>query len=191
MIFAYARVSTLDQNIDSQIDALKKYGYDHLYQEKASGAKMDRPALQELRSKLRKNDTVLIYRLDRLGRSLKHLIELVEEFQEMGVNLISLSDSINTSTASGKLVFHIFGAMADFERNLIKERTNVGLTAARARGRLGGRKKGLSNEAKNKAKLVYKLYKQGDMTVSEICKSLTIGSRGTVYRYIEWAKQHD
>ncbi|MCF6807693.1 recombinase family protein [Thiotrichales bacterium 19S9-12] len=188
MIFAYARVSTQDQNIDSQIEELKKYGYDQLFQEKASGVKADRPALKELIAQLREGDTVLIYRLDRLGRSLKHLIEIVEQFQDMGVNLISITDSINTSNASGKLVFHIFGAMADFERNLIKERTRVGLNAARARGRLGGRKKGLSEDAERKAKLAYKLYQQKDMTISEICEALSIGSRNTVYRYIEWVE---
>ena len=190
MIFAYVRVSTADQNPDSQIDELKKHGFDELFIDKISGSKSERPALNQLLNKIRKGDTVIIYRLDRLGRSLKHLIELVDLFHEKGVSLVSVSDSINTKSASGKLIFHIFGAIADFERGLIQERTKIGLSAARARGRLGGRPKGLTDEAKKKAKIVYQLYNQEEMTVREICDHLNIASRSTAYRYIDWGKEN-
>ena len=188
MIFAYARVSTNDQHLEAQVDELKKHGFDELFVEKISGVKADRLQLALLIQKLRKGDTVVVYRLDRLGRSLKHLIELIEKFSELGVTFISLSDAINTQTASGKLVFHIFGAIADFERNLIRERTQVGLKAARARGRMGGRPIGLSEEAQRKAKLADQLYRQQELSISQICKDLGIGSRATLYRYLKWIK---
>ncbi len=190
MIFAYVRVSTQDQNTDSQVLELKKHGYDELIIEKASGAKTDRPKLQGLIEKLRKDDTLLVYRLDRLGRSLKHLIELVEVVNEKEANLVSITDAVNTKSASGKLIFHIFGAIADFERELIRERTMVGLKAARARGRLGGRPKGLSEAAQRKARAARKLYDQEEMTTAEIMKALDIGSRRTLYNYLKWAQEN-
>ncbi len=190
MIFAYVRVSTQEQNPDSQIIELKKYGYDELYIEKASGVKTDRPQFAAILNKLRKDDMLLIYRLDRLGRSMKHLIELVEELNNREVNLVSISDAINTKSASGKLIFHIFSAMADFERELIRERTKIGLNAARARGRSGGRPKGLSETAKNKAIGALNLYNQEKMSTTDIMNTLDIRSRRTLYNYLKWAREN-
>ena len=189
MIYAYARVSTIEQNLEGQVDQLKQHGYDKLFHDKVSGAKKARPGFTEMQSVLKSGDTVLISRLDRLGRSLKNLIELVEGFYSMGVNLKSLDDSIDTKSANGQLIFHIFAAMADFERKLIQERTKIGLNAARARGRLGGRKPGLTESNQKKAKLVHKLYTAGEMSISEICNALDIGSRNTVYRYVKWVEE--
>ena len=190
MIFAYARISTHGQNLEGQIDELKKSGYDEIFIDKASGAKTNRPELEKLQDRVRQGDTVKIYRLDRLERSLPHLISLVETFKEKGVDLVSLCDHINTQTASGKLMFHMFSAMADFERNLLVERTQVGLKAARARGRMGGRPKGLAPEAINKAQIALSLYDAGEMSVMDIMKRLGIGSKSTFYKYIRFAKSN-
>jgi DNA invertase Pin-like site-specific DNA recombinase len=180
--YGYARVSTADQNLDLQLDALKAYGCTAISQEKASAAK-DRPNLNKLLVALRPGDTLVVWRLDRLGRSLKHLVDIVTDLQARGIHFVSLNDNMNTSTASGRLVFGIFASLAEFERSLIQERTNAGLTAARARGRVGGRPSGLSKEALSKAEAAKTLYLQQDKTVGEIGKLLGIG-RATVYRYL-------
>ena len=184
MKIGYARVSTFDQKLDLQLDALKAAGCEKVFQEKASGAKEDRPELTKLLSHVREGDTVVIWRLDRLARSLKHLIQLVNQLESQGVAFSSVSENIDTSTAGGRLIFHIFGALAEFERNLIRERTNAGLKAARERGRVGGRKKGLSSEAKQKAMLAEMYYKEGKMSTTEIAESLGI-ARGTLYKYLK------
>ena len=138
MQIGYARVSTGDQNLDLQRDALQKAGCDRILEDRASGAKAPRPGLDAALDYVRRGDTLVVWRLDRLGRSLKDLIQLVGELDERGIGLRSLHESIDTTSSSGKLVFHIFGALAEFERNLIRERTRAGLQAARARGRKGG-----------------------------------------------------
>lgn len=138
--------------------------------------------------KVRSGDTIKIYRLDRLGRSLPHLISLIEELNTKGIDLISLSDHIDTQSSSGKLMFHIFGAMADFERNLIIEMTKTGLNAARERGRTGGRPKGLSPQALNKANIALRLYDSGETTIKEIMERLGIKSKSTFYGYIKFAR---
>jgi len=140
MLIGYARVSTDDQNLDLQRDALQAVGCERVFEDMVSGARADRTGLVTLMSMLRAGDTVVIWRLDRLGRSLKNLIELVERLESAKVGLRSLQENIDTTSSGGKLVFHLFGALAEFERNLIRERTLAGLTAARARGRVGGRK---------------------------------------------------
>jgi len=145
MIIGYARVSTKDQSTKLQEDALKKEGVDRIYTDKSSGKSTDRPELQRMIDSLREGDTVAIYKLDRLGRSLKDLIDLVETFDSLGVNFKSLNDSIDTSTASGKLTFSIFAAIAEFEASLTRERTMAGLEAAKAQGRTGGRPSKLTN----------------------------------------------
>lgn len=145
MIIGYARVSSVDQNTRLQLDALKAAGCEKIYTDKATGRNAERPKLAELRRSLRKGDTVVIWKLDRLGRSLKNLVELVEEFKGMGVEFKSLTETIDTANPAGKLAFHLFGAIAEFEADLIRERTLEGLKAARARGRVGGRKKKLSS----------------------------------------------
>src|SRR6201987_325736 len=143
MLIGYARVSTNEQNLDLQLDALKKEGVrdPDIYTDKITGTKAERPGLQNALSHLRTGDTLVVWRLDRLARSLSNLIELVNRLAGQGTAFKSLTERIDTASATGKLVFHIFGALAEFERNLIKERTVAGLTAARARGRLGGRPK--------------------------------------------------
>jgi|TARA_R110002167_G_scaffold184717_1_gene385177 DNA invertase Pin-like site-specific DNA recombinase len=194
MIKAYARISTTAQNVESQIDRLKENGFDEIYTDKISGKSKSRPQLDEMLKSLRSGDQVLIYRLDRLGRSISNLLEIMQLFEEKGVSLHSLSEDINTSTASGKLIFHIFASLADFEHNLIVERTMVGLKAAKARGRVGGRKKGLSDEAQAKAELAYNLYhseKAKDKTgqkkraVDVLCAIVGV-SRKTFYNYVAW-----
>ena len=139
MSFGYARVSTAGQDEALQLDALEKAGCDRIFTDHASGAVSSRPALDELLGMVRRGDTLVIWRLDRLGRSLRHLLEVVGDLEQRGVALKSLTESIDTSTPAGRLVFHTFGALAEFERDLIRERTKAGLAAARARGRVGGR----------------------------------------------------
>lgn len=143
MLFGYARVSTKDQNMYMQLDALQKYGVDkeNIYSEKVTGTTKDRPAFTKMLAYLREGDTVAVYKLDRIGRSIKHLVDLINSFQEKGINFVSINENIDTTTAMGKLVFTIFSGLAQFERDIISERTKSGLDAARARGRKGGRPK--------------------------------------------------
>src|SRR6478672_1202033 len=146
MDVGYARVSTGEQTLDLQLDALKASGCSKIYQETASGAKADRPVLENVLSYLRAGDTLVVWRLDRLGRSLQHLIETVTTLDKHGVGFRTCCDGIDTTTSSGKLVFHIFAALAEFERNLIRDRTAAGLKAARERGRVGGRPRAMTPE---------------------------------------------
>src|SRR4051795_8198611 len=146
MLIGYARVSTNEQNLDLQRDALNKAGCTEIYTDNVSGTKATRPGLTEALSHLRSGDTLVVWRLDRLGRSLRHLIDTVTELQERGIGFKSVTESIDTTTSGGKLVFHIFGALAEFEREIIRERTQAGLQAARTRGKLGGRPKALSEK---------------------------------------------
>lgn len=180
MLVGYARVSTHDQNLSPQIDALKQAGCEEIFHDKISGSKAERPGLSEALAYLRKGDSLLVWRLDRLGRSLKHLIETVTQLEERGVGFHSLQEAIDTTTSGGKLVFQIFGALAEFERNLIRERTQAGLAAARARGRKGGRPKVLD---KTKVELAYRLYDEKKHTINEICRILGI-SKPTLYTYL-------
>src|SRR5690348_9395311 len=145
MEIGYARVSTGEQTLDLQLDALTRAGCAKVFTETASGANAERPILAEALSYLRPGDVLVVWRLDRLGRSLQHLIAVVAELAERGIGFKSLGEQIDTTTAGGKLVFHVFGALAEFERDLIRERTQAGLAAARARGRVGGRPKKLAD----------------------------------------------
>ena len=183
MVFGYARVSTTDQNPDLQFDALEKAGYDRIYTDKASGAKTDRPQFCRLLEQVREGDVILIWKLDRLGRSLRHLLEVVDLLNEKKVGLKSLTDPIDTTTSQGKLVFNIFASLAEFERDLIRERTKAGLEAARARGRVGGRPKGLSAEGKRNAIAAAALYREGKHSIKQICETLSI-STATLYKYL-------
>ncbi|MCP5005597.1 MAG: recombinase family protein [Planctomycetes bacterium] len=180
MKIGYARVSTLEQNTDMQKKALKKAGCEKVLVDKVSGTVAKRPGLEKAKELLRKGDTLVVWRLDRLGRSLRDLIEWVRYLEEQGVGLKSLHEAIDTSTPTGKLTFHIFGALAEFERNLICERTQAGLSAARARGRHGGRCKALDAEKRDVA---VNLYNEKKMTVSKICELMGI-SKPTLYSYI-------
>lgn len=181
MLVGYARVSTQDQNLDLQNDALRASGCERVFEDKATGASSDRPGLTRAFEELRSGDILVVWRLDRLGRSLKDLIARAEELKEMDVGLRSLQESIDTTSSGGQLIFHMFGALAEFERNLIRERTHAGLSAARARGRKGGRRKLL--DAKQRAHAV-KLYHSRKHTVNEICSLMGV-SRATLYCYVE------
>ena len=180
MLIGYARVSTFDQNPDLQKDALEKAGCEKIFTDTVSGTVPQRPALTKAKEILRKGDTLVVWRLDRLGRSLKDLIEWLNYLDTEGVALKILQESIDTSTPSGKLVFHIFGALAEFERQLIVERTQAGLSAARARGRLGGRPKTLDADKKQ---VVIDLYNERKLPVKKICEMMGI-SKPTLYNYV-------
>jgi DNA invertase Pin-like site-specific DNA recombinase len=182
MIYGYARVSTEDQKLTLQLDALKSANCDKIFKEKISAAK-ERPELEKMIGLLTKGDSVVVWKLDRLGRSLRHLIDLVKSFEEKEVKFVSIQDNINTKTAQGRFVFNLFASLAEFERDIIRERTYAGLSAARARGRTGGRPKGLSLEAQLKAQYAKKLYADRSLSIVEICKKVGV-SRRTLYNYI-------
>lgn len=183
MKFGYARVSTNDQKLDLQIDQLRQAGCEQIFKETISGAKSERPVLRSLLEQMRAGDVLVIWKLDRLGRSLRDLVELVSTLMDKGVGLKSLHDPIDTTSSQGRLVFNIFASLAEFERDLIIERTQAGLSAARARGRLGGRPKGLSAAAEKKAVAAEALYKEGQLSVNEIAENLGV-SKATLYKYL-------
>jgi DNA invertase Pin-like site-specific DNA recombinase len=182
MLIGYARVSTQDQTLDLQTDALTQAGCEKIFTDTMSGAKVERPGLQEAMHHLRAGDTLVVWRLDRLGRTLKHLIATVTKLSDQDIGFMSLQEHIDTTTSGGKLIFHIFGALAEFEREIIRERTNAGLQAARARGRMGGRPKIQSLDPKKMA-LAKQLHDDQKVPVSVICAQLQIG-RSTLYRYL-------
>ncbi|MEZ4536976.1 MAG: recombinase family protein [Cyanobacteriota/Melainabacteria group bacterium] len=185
MKIGYARVSSDDQNLALQLDALRKSGCKRVFEDTRSGATADRPGLIEMLATAKKGDVVVVWRLDRLGRSLQDLLKLSSHLEKAEVGLISLQENLGTTTSGGKLLFHFLGAMAEFEANLIRERTAAGLAAAKARGRVGGRPKLL--DAKQR-KAMIKLHKSGEYSVSEICRMMNI-SRPTFYNYLEEAGQ--
>ena len=177
MKIGYARVSTDDQNLDLQRDALERAGCGRIYEEHKSGKSLDRPQLDECRKALRSGDTLVVWRLDRLARSLPDLIKIVAGFRTDGIGFESVTEQIDTATAAGELTFHVFGALAQFERQLIRERTKAGLAAARARGRKGGRPKKLSP---SDVKAVRALVKAGELTMEEIAGKFGV-HRSTIY----------
>src|SRR5205823_4136798 len=181
MQIGYARISTGEQTLDLQRDALEKAGCERLLTDTASGAKTERPGLAKALEQLRSGDTLVVWRLDRLGRSLRHLIDTLLELDSRGVGFKSLTESIDTTTPGGKLIFHVFGALAEFERDLIRARTNAGLAAARARGRTGGRPKALGNP--KKLAMAKTLFADTKRSIPEICHTLGV-SRSTLYRYL-------
>lgn len=183
MIIGYARVSTRDQNLDLQLDALQKEKCDKIYKEVISGAKSERPVLQEMLNQVRPGDVIVIWKLDRLGRSLRNLVDIVSQLIKQNVGLKSLHDNIDTTTPQGRLTFNIFASLAEFERDLISERTKAGLESARARGRNGGKPKGLSKEAEATACAAETLYKEGKLSVNQIAKQLGI-AKNTLYKYL-------
>ncbi len=178
MNIGYARVSSQDQNLDLQNDALKDAGCENIYTDKMSGAKTNRPGLEEILGFIRKGDTLVVWRLDRLGRSLKHLIQVLNQLDERGVYFKSIQESLDTSTPGGKLIFHVFGALAEFERDIMRERTMAGLAAARVRGRKGGRPRKLS---KKQVEMAKKLMGDQSIPIDEICKTMGV-SKATLYR---------
>jgi DNA invertase Pin-like site-specific DNA recombinase len=178
MKIGYARVSTEDQTLDLQLDALKLDGCETLYQEHASGKSADRPELESCLKALRAGDSLVVWRLDRLGRNLADLVRIVNELEGRGVGFVSITEQINTTSSSGKLVFHLFAALAEFERNLIRERTMAGLKSARARGKSGGRPSKLSGKDLAMAKT---LMADRNNDVGEIAKRFNV-HRTTLYR---------
>jgi len=180
MLIGYARCSTDGQKLDLQTDALTRAGCERLFADSASGSKLDRPGLADAMQFVRSGDTLVCWKLDRLGRSLPHLIETINELDSRGVGFRSLQENIDTTTSGGKLVFHIFCALAEFERDLIRERTNAGLASARARGRLGGRPKKMDAKKMVLARTLY----DAKSSVKDICGTLGI-SKATLYRYLE------
>ena len=182
MLIGYARVSTADQTLNLQTDALQKADCSKIFTDTASGAKAERKGLEEALNFLREGDILVVWRLDRLSRSLKDLIERLTELHSRSIGFKSLTESIDTTTSGGKLIFHIFGALAEFERDIIRERTNAGLTAARARGKKGGRPKSPLSEGK-KLQMARKMYEDKTMSVGDICKGLNI-PRSTFYKYV-------
>src|SRR5215218_1452312 len=181
MLIGYARVSTEDQNLDLQRDALTNAGCEQIFTDRVSGTKAERKGLTEALSHLRSGDTLCVWRLDRLGRSLRHLIDTVTSLQEKGVGFKSLTESIDTTTSGGRLVFNIFGSLAEFEREIIRERTQAGLQSARSRGKVGGRPKALTLK---EVQMLRNMAADKSLTVSDICKTLGIG-RTTFYRYVK------
>ena len=178
MLIGYSRISTSDQTISLQHDALKEAGCEKMFQDIASGAKTDRMGLKNAIEFARSGDVLVCWKLDRVGRSLRDLIEIINTLKEKGVGFRCLTQNLDTTTPSGMLIFHVFGAMAEFERSLIRERTNAGLASARARGRLGGRPKSINT---NRIESAATLHRDGKMSITEICETLKI-SRSTFYR---------
>ncbi len=181
MQIGYARISTEDQKLDLQLDALKQAGCDHVFKDIASGAKSDRAGLDQASKYLRPGDTLVVWKLDRLGRSLKHLIEVINDFSKKGVFFKSLQENIDTASSGGKLTFHLFGALAEFERDIIRERTKAGLEAARSRGRIGGRPKALNDK---QIQLARQLMSNPSNSASDVSKTLGV-SRATLYRNLK------
>jgi len=180
MKVGYARVSTEDQNLHMQEDALKSAGCEEIFTDIASGVKSQRPGLDKALNYVREGDTLIVWKLDRLGRSIQHLIQTITALQERKISFKCLQENIDTSTSSGKLIFHIFSALAEFERDLIRERTDAGLKAARARGRMGGRPPMLDSRQINR---MIEMYNEQKNTVAEICKIYDI-SRPSFYNYL-------
>lgn len=186
MLVGYARVSTVEQNLDLQQDAFRAAGCSKTFEDTLSGAREDRPGLDAVLDYLRPGDTLVVWKLDRLGRSLPHLIETVRALEARGIGFKSLRENIDTMTSGGKLVFHIFAALAEFERDIIKERTAAGLVAARARGRKGGRPKVMDSK---KIAMANALRANPNLSVAEICNQLGV-SETTFYRYTNETKAH-
>lgn len=190
MKIGYARVSTQDQKLELQNEELTNYGCEKIFQEKKSAIK-ERPELDKMITQLRAGDIVVVWKLDRLGRSLRHLVNLINDFKERDVQFVSIRDNIDTTTSQGRLMFNLFATFAEFERELISERTKAGLESARAKGRKGGRKPGLSQKSKEKAwNALHLLRSKDDLSVQQIQKILGL-SKATYYRYIEWALEDE
>ncbi len=184
MKIGYARVSTKDQNLNLQVEALKKEGCEIIYSEKKS-AGLERLEFEKLKEKVREGDIAIVWKLDRLGRSLKDLVNIIHEFHTRGVEFRSIVDNFDTTSPNGRLFFNIMAALAEYERELIRERTRAGLESARQKGRVGGRRPGLTQEAKNKAAIAKHLYVDKSLPVQEILETLSI-SRATLYRYLRY-----
>lgn len=185
MVIGYARVSKFEQNLDLQIDSLKSLGIEKIFADRVSGVKSEKPQLNELLKFIRKGDTLTVWRLDRVGRTTVGLIQFVMHLNEKGIHFKSIMENIDTSSTSGKLIFQIFCVLAEHERNVLIERTNAGLKSARARGKNGGRPKGLTDKYKKIVPLVKASYERKDVPVEEIMRAFNIGSKTTFYKIIK------
>jgi DNA invertase Pin-like site-specific DNA recombinase len=185
VLIGYARISTHDQTLTLQQDALEKAGCEKIFTDTVSGTKAERKGLTEALSHLRAGDTLVVWRLDRLGRSLRHLIDTVTELHSKGIGFKSLTENIDTTTSGGKLVFHIFGALAEFEREIIRERTRAGLDSAKKRGRSGGRPRALTPK---EVQMLRSMAEDPELTVADICQKLGIG-RTTYFRYAKTGEE--
>jgi DNA invertase Pin-like site-specific DNA recombinase len=187
MIYGYARVSTRQQNLDLQTEALRKHGVNRIYTEKISGKNKQKPILARLLNRLQYGDVLVIWKLDRLGRIASELMELQKEFEKNNITLVSITEFLDTSNSVGKFVFHMMCCISEMERNVISERTCAGLDSARAQGRIGGRRPGLTENAKLTARKAARLYKQNlterQYSVNELCKKMNI-SKATFYKYL-------
>ncbi|MEW6737456.1 MAG: recombinase family protein [Acidobacteriota bacterium] len=181
MLIGYARISTGEQKLDLQLDALKAVGCEKLYHDVASGAKSQQTGLNEALAFARAGDVLIVWKLDRLGRSLQHLLETVTGLEKQGIGFRSLQENIDTTTAGGKLIFHVFGALAEFERGIIRERTNAGLRAARERGKRGGRRPAMDAR---KIAMARALLADPAQKIADICAMLKV-SKSTLYKYIK------
>ena len=184
MIFGYVRVSKNEQNQDLQFDALRKAGCEKIFHEKVSGASKERPEYARMVSELRTGDVIVVWRIDRLGRATYELIKLMVEWKELGVDFRSISEGIDTCTKMGKLWYMLSSVFAENEREILMERTLAGMEAARARGRVGGRPRGLTKKSKELASLAATLYRSEKYTTKQICEQLRIGSKATLYNYL-------
>jgi DNA invertase Pin-like site-specific DNA recombinase len=184
MLVGYARVSTQNQTLALQQDALTGAGRGRVFADTASDTKAERQGLEEALAFMRPGDTLMVWKLNRLGRSIRHLIDTINGLQDRGIGFRSLTEQIDTTTSGGKLIFHVFAALAEFERDIIKERTQAGLSAARARGRKGGRPKAPVLADAKKVALAQSLYNDKNVSIAEICKTRRV-SRSTLYRYIQ------
>ena len=185
MKYGYARESTQDQNLNLQLDALKKAGCTTIYKEKISETSKERPELNKLLEKLKKGDSIVVWKLDRLGGSIRDLVKLINDFNSKGISFFSLQDNISTDSSHGRFLFHIFASLAEFDRELIRERTKVGLKSARARGKNGGRPRGLTEESYKTAVAAYQLYQNKELSIADILKKVRI-SQGTLYKYVSY-----
>jgi DNA invertase Pin-like site-specific DNA recombinase len=184
MLIGYARVSTIDQNLENQTDLLKQAGCELIFADKITGTKFDRPKLNELKKTIKKGDVVVVWKLDRLGRGLRDLINLMQEFEDQEIGFKSLTEGIDTTTTAGRLIFHIFASLAEFERALIVERTQAGLRAGRARGRIGGRPKLMTD---SQIELMQKMHADKTVTIKSILETFKI-NRSMMYRYLNTKK---
>lgn len=192
MKIGYARVSTKGQNLDLQLEALKNAGCEKIFQEKISGAKKSRPEFDKMLQMLREGDTVVVWKMSRLGRSLSHMISLFEQFEKDKISIQTLSPAMTVDySPTGRLIRNFFAMLAEFQRDIIRENTKAGLAVARAKGRVGGRPKGMSPNAIEKAWRIHRLHKLNDMSVREIMKFTDVKSTSTYYKYLKFVLQHE
>lgn len=189
MIFAYARVSTLKQKFDSQIDMLEKHGYDEIFIDKVTGVDFNREGLNIILSKVRSEDIVLVWRLDRLGRSMLEVLKIAEKLKKINVHIVSINDAVDTRTPIGNLMLGLMSTLSEYERDLLKERQRAGLLARKRRGLPTGRKKGIADADKSKVTMVKALFAMKKYTIAKIMEMVGIKSNATFYKYLDMEEE--